>query len=155
MIHEALKWAVEHTLETTHLAASAGGVNDFAVDVPRALAESPQDAVFQYEVLLRALRNPSLREDVRKSYDDYISAISHALGTLDIKGEAIARLVFAALDGLTLQQLLYDDRHRTEDALVVLRQLLATASTFQPTEATRNRERPRVTCTNDEATANG
>jgi AcrR family transcriptional regulator len=37
MIHEALKWAVEHTLESAHLAMSTGRLDDFASDVPRAL----------------------------------------------------------------------------------------------------------------------
>lgn len=138
MIHEALKWAVEHTLETTHLAASTGRVDDFAVDVPRALSESPQDAIFQFEVLLRSLRNPELREDVRKSYDDYVAAISDSLRTVGVEGDAVARLVFAALDGLTLQQLLYDDQRRAEETLSALRQMLAAfaaTSTGTPSEA--------------------
>ena len=37
----------------------------------------------------------------------------------------IARLVFAALDGLTLQQLLYDEPRRTEETISALRQMLA------------------------------
>jgi TetR/AcrR family transcriptional regulator, regulator of biofilm formation and stress response len=125
MIHDALKWAVEHTLEATHLAASTGRIDDFAADVSRALSESPEDAIFQFEVLLRALRSPDLREDVRKSYDDYVAAISDSLRAVGVEGEAIARLVFAALDGLTLQQLLYDDPRRTEETLSALREMLA------------------------------
>ena len=109
MIHEALRWAVEHTLEVTHLATSTGRIDDFAADVPHALSESPEDAIFQFEVLLRALRSPELREDVRKSYDDYVAAISDSLRTVGVEGQATARLVFAALDGLTLQQLLYEE----------------------------------------------
>jgi AcrR family transcriptional regulator len=125
MIHEALKWAVEHTLETTHLAASTGRIEDFAADVPRALSESPEDAIFQFELLLRALRSPELREDVRKSYDEYIAAISDSLRAVSVEGDAVARLVFAALDGLALQQLLYEQPRRTEEALSALRALLA------------------------------
>ena len=125
MIHEALRWAVEHTLEVTHLATSTGRIDDFAADVPDALSESPEDAIFQFEVLLRALRSPELREDVRNSYDDYVAAISDSLRTVGVEGEAIARLVFAALDGLTLQQLLYEEPARTEETLAALRQMLA------------------------------
>ncbi|MCZ7590470.1 MAG: TetR family transcriptional regulator [Gaiella sp.] len=125
MIQEALKWAVEHTIETTHLAASTDGLGSFAADVPRTLSESPEDAVFQYDLLLRALRTPGLLDDVRKSYDDYVAAIAASLNGFGIEGDAVARLVFAALDGLTLQQLLYGDTNRIEEAIAVLRQLLS------------------------------
>lgn len=125
MIHEALKWAVDDTLEATHLASSTGRIDDFAADVPRALSESPEDAIFQFEVLLRALRSPDLRDDVRKSYDDYVAVIADSLRTVGVEGDAIARLVFAALDGLTLQQLLYEEPRRTEETLSALRQMLA------------------------------
>src|SRR5215813_4442861 len=124
MIHEALKWAVEHTLEAAHLTASTS-LDDFASDVPRALDDSPEEAVFQFELLLRALRSPELREDVRKSYDDYIAAISKSLAAIGIDDEATGRVVFAALDGLALQHFLYDEPGRTEDALSALRRLLA------------------------------
>lgn len=125
MIHEALKWAVEHTIEATHLAAPTSEIEHFAVDVPRALSERPEDAIFQFEVLLRALRSPDLREVVRKSYDDYVEAISKSLSALGVEGKAVARLVFAALDGLTLQQLLYEGTDRTEEALGALRHVLS------------------------------
>lgn len=129
MIHEALTWAVEHTLESSHLVASPGGVDGFAADVPGAIAEHPEDAIFQFEVLLRALRSPELRDDVRKSYDDYVDAVADALATAGIEDRALARLVFAALDGLTLQQLLYDDPRRAEEMLGTLRSLLALVAT--------------------------
>lgn len=125
MIHEALKWAVENTIEATHLRAPVDNIKYFAADVPRALSQRPEDAVFQFDVLLRALRNPALLADVRKSYNDYVDAIEESLGGCGIAGTVIARLVFAALDGLTLQQLLYGDRNRTEEAITVLRHLLS------------------------------
>lgn len=125
MIQEALSWAVQHTIETTHLASSVGGIEDFAADVPRMISESPEEAVFQFDLLLRALRSPALLDEVRKSYDDYIDAVGQSLRIVGIEGEAIARLVFAALDGLTLQQLLYNDQHRSQEAIRALRQLLS------------------------------
>jgi AcrR family transcriptional regulator len=126
MIHEALSWAVGHSIEAAHLAPgdAAGTLADFAADVPRMLSEAPEEAIFQFELLLRALRTPSLRDDVRKSYDEYIAAIGQSLEQFGLAGEPVARLVFAALDGLTLQQLLYDDETRTHEAIDALRQLL-------------------------------
>ena len=57
MIHEALKWAVEHTIEATHLTASTEP-RRFRGGRPARADDSPEDAVFQFEVLLRALRSP-------------------------------------------------------------------------------------------------
>lgn len=125
MIHETLLWAVENTIEAAHLAAPVDDIEDFAADVPRSLSERPEDAIFQFDVLLRALRSPALLADVRKSYDDYVNAIEESLSGCGIEGKAVARLVFAALDGLTLQQLLYSDGDRTEEAIAVLRDLLS------------------------------
>jgi AcrR family transcriptional regulator len=139
MIHEALKWAVEHTLEAAHLTASTG-LDDFGSDVPRALDDSPEEAVFQFELLLRALRSPDLREDVRKSYDDYIAAIAESLASFGIDDEAIARVVFAALDGLALQHFLYDQPGRTEDALSALRRLLGPLTTVRSTSRRERRD---------------
>ncbi len=133
MIHEALTWAVEHTLESTRLVASPGGVDGFAADVSGAIAEHPENAIFQYEVLLRALRSPELRDAVRKSYDDYVDTVAEALAVAGIHDRALARLVFATLDGLTLQQLLYDDRRRVEGMLGTLRSLLALVAAQAPT----------------------
>src|SRR5262249_36185228 len=109
MIHEALSWAVSHSIETAHLASNNGQVSDFAEDVPRMLSEAPEEAIFQFELLLRALRTPALRDQVRTSYDEYIGAVAQTLRSFGIDDEPLARLVFAALDGLTLQQLLYED----------------------------------------------
>ena len=125
MIHEALTWAVQHTIETSHLAAPIERVDDFAADVSRVIAESPEEAVFQFELLLRALRSPMLLDEVRNSYDDYVAAVAESLRSVGIEGDGIARLVFAALDGLTLQQLLYGDRELVEEAITALRRLLS------------------------------
>ena len=135
MIHEALSWAVDHTIESSRLAASANGIEGFASDVPRVIDQSPEEAVFQFELLLRALRSPALLDGVRKSYDEYVDVVARSLGGIGIGGDAIARVVFAALDGLTLQQLLYGDRRRTEEAFDALRGLLrlqASAASGRP-----------------------
>ena len=125
MIQQALSWAVKHSIEAARLSPASGELSDFAGEVPALLSESPHESVFQVELLLRSLRDPALREEVRASYDDYIAATAQALQDFDIDDPALARLVFAALDGLTLQQLLYEDEARTRDAIAALRRLLA------------------------------
>lgn len=123
MIHEALSWAVNHTIETSHL-GSNGSIARFASDVPKMVSDAPEEAVFQFELLLRALRTPALLAEVRESYDAYVDAVGESLRRLGIDNPALARLVFAALDGLTLQQLLYDDPRRTREAIRALHEIL-------------------------------
>jgi AcrR family transcriptional regulator len=125
MIQEALSWAVRHTIAASQIALEGGSVSDFARDMPGLLRESPEEAVLQFELLLRSLRTPELRDEVRESYDDYVAVVADSLRGFGIDDPALARLVFGALDGLALQQLLYEDEHRTEEALGALRGVLA------------------------------
>ncbi len=124
MIHEALSWAVNHTIETSHLGSNGSRIASFASDVPKMVRDAPEEAVFQFELLLRALRTPSLLPEVRESYDAYIDAVAESLRRLGVENQALARLVFAALDGLTLQQLLYDDPRRTREAIRALHDIV-------------------------------
>ncbi len=135
MINEALGWAVSHSIETAHLAPDDGDLAGFAADVPRMLSEAPEEAIFQFDLLLRATRTPTLRDAVRKSYDDYIAAVDATLRRFGIEDDATAQLVFAALDGLTLQQLLYEDEQRTQDALQALRRLIELLSSGRAARA--------------------
>jgi hypothetical protein len=59
------------------------------------------------------------------SYDEYVEAVRQTLERLGLGSDpALARVVFAALDGLNLQQLMYGDEQRSEEALAMLRRLL-------------------------------
>ena len=51
--------------------------------------------------------------------------------------EPLARLAFAAIDGLSMQQLIFRDRARTEEALARLRELLASIPTASGQEDDR------------------
>lgn len=125
MIHEALSWAVDHSIETTHLGSNGDSLSGFAADLPKMVKDAPEEAIFQFDLLLRALRTPALLAEVRESYNAYIDAVEQSLHRMGIGNRALARLVFAALDGLTLQQLLYDDPRRTREAIRALQELLA------------------------------
>lgn len=124
MINETLQWAIGDTIEASKLEASEGSFESFAASAAGAVEQDPSEAVFQFELLLRARRNTELLENVREGYDAYIDTVAQSLRALGIDSDPIARLVFAALDGLTLQQLLYDDKEKTEEAIATLRRLL-------------------------------
>jgi AcrR family transcriptional regulator len=126
MIEEALTWAVRESIQRGRLGIDAATLEQFAADVPALMADLPQDAVFQFELALEAQRRPELLAQVRATYDEYIVEVRATLTRLGIADdEPLARLAFAAIDGLSLQQLIYRDPAATEAALARLRTILA------------------------------
>jgi AcrR family transcriptional regulator len=126
MIREALLRAVRESIERTRIGADVASLEEFAADVPSQLTEAPQDAVFQFYLALEAQRRPELLEQVRATYDSYIAEVRATLGRLGLADDAaLARLTFAAIDGLSVQQLLYRDPAGTAEALDRLRGILA------------------------------
>jgi TetR/AcrR family transcriptional regulator, regulator of biofilm formation and stress response len=136
MISAALTWAVEHAIEASRLGAEAQTIGELAADVPQLIADAPEEAAFQFRLALESLARPELLEEVRRTYDAYVATVRQTLVRLGLADdEALARLVFAAADGLALQQLLYGDPVRTGEALARLRGLLETAGDASPIAA--------------------
>jgi AcrR family transcriptional regulator len=128
MISAALTWAVDHAIEASRLGAEAETIGELAADVPELIADAPEEAAFQFRLALESLARPELLEEVKRTYDAYVETVRQTLVRLGLDdGEALARLVFAAVDGLSLQQLMYGEPIRTEEALARLRDLLETA----------------------------
>ena len=87
--------------------------------------EHPEESLFQFHLALAAIQRPELLAEVRASYDGYIETVREALERLGLGDDpALARVVFAAADGLSLQQLLFDNRAEIEDAVRALQRLL-------------------------------
>lgn len=126
MIVEALTWAVRESIQRGRLGQDTATLDEFAADVPALMAEQPQEAVFQFQLALEAQRRPELRAQVQATYDEYVSEVRATLTRLGLADdEPLARLAFAAIDGLSLQQLIYQEPARTEAALERLREILA------------------------------
>ena len=125
MIHEGLAWAARNAIDDSRIAHDAERLDDFAADLPALIRDRPEEAIFQFRLAVEALRRPELLDDVLRSYDEYVEAVRQTLERFGLGGEvALARVVFAALDGLNLQQLMYDDEERAREALAMLRRLL-------------------------------
>jgi AcrR family transcriptional regulator len=125
MIVEALTWAVRESIQRGRLGEDAGTLQEFAADVPALMAEQPQEAVFQFQLALEAQRRPELLAQVQATYDEYIAEVRATLTRLGLADdEPLARLAFAAIDGLSMQQLIYHEPARTEEALERLREIL-------------------------------
>ncbi|MGW1674400.1 TetR/AcrR family transcriptional regulator [Streptomyces sp. NPDC002324] len=126
LIEEALAHTIRSSLDTSSLEPGTGKVADFSVGLSEMVTADPDTQAFQYELLLESRRRPELLPQIRELYDEYFDAARRELGRILPAGAdtALARLVFAALDGLVLHQLVFDEPEVTERAVEELRTLL-------------------------------
>ena len=125
LIHETVTRARHEAIERARLTPRSGRLEDFSSGLSGLVAEAPDDQVLQFELALEARRRAELLPEVRALYDEYLTVTREALDSFGIDADdALARLVFAALDGLTLQQLIYEQPEQTDQAVDVLHELL-------------------------------
>jgi AcrR family transcriptional regulator len=126
LVREAFRYAVQQSTERSVLRAGSGSLEDFGAGLGSVVAADRALQSFQYDMLLAALRRPDLLPEVQEIYSDFFRVVGREMrqAGLDDPDGALARLVFAALDGLVIQQLLYDRPRETETAIIRLRQLL-------------------------------
>lgn len=134
LIEESVNHAIRSSLRVNALDTGTGTARDFAADLGAMVASGPDVQAFQYELLLEARRRPELMPQLRALYEEYFDAaqreLSRALARPVERG--LSRLVFAALEGLVLHQLVFGEREVTEEALTELRSLLARLSDEDP-----------------------
>ena len=127
LVREALSYAVAHAIDATRLGQPSSSLDEFADSLPSYVQEAPEEAIFQYELLVRGWRDPQVRSQIAAQYDQFIEATHAALVAAGIPGDrTLARLVFAVLDGMTIQQLANDEPEETRRVVQLLRQLLRT-----------------------------
>jgi AcrR family transcriptional regulator len=126
LVREAARHASRKAVAASRLEAPES-LESFAIELDAMTTEHAGVHAFLFELALESRRNPALRDDVQEQYDEYRRLTGEALAALDIDDEdgALSRLVFAAIDGLTLQQLLDGDAGATRSAVAALRRLLA------------------------------
>ncbi|WP_259407527.1 TetR/AcrR family transcriptional regulator [Streptomyces akebiae] len=126
LIEEALAHTIRTSLDTSSLEPGTGKVTDFSTGLSEMVTADPDTQAFQYELLLESRRRPELLPQIRELYDEYFDAAQRELGRMLPAGadRALTRLVFAALDGLVLHQLVFDEPDVTERAVEELRVLL-------------------------------
>jgi AcrR family transcriptional regulator len=130
LVHATLAKVAANSIEGSEILPASGELRDFLAELP-ALTEADTDgAAAQFELAIVGYRDPELGTETRALYRRYIEAIGEALEQFGIEvDDPTARLVFAALDGLVLQQVIFGDAAQTEESLTVLRDLLARAVT--------------------------
>jgi AcrR family transcriptional regulator len=128
LVAEALGRETAQSITKTQLSAPLRSIEDFAKSLPDALDSDPNSAAFQYEVVLAARHDPELSAAVRDLWASYLSAVRDGLQDAGLlMSDALARLVFAALDGLVLHYLTFGNSDDVRDSLDELRALLKSA----------------------------
>lgn len=128
LVAEALVRETAQSITKTQLSGPLLSVDDFARSLPDTLDGDPSSAAFQYEVVLAARHDPELSAAVRGLWASYLAAVRDGLEDAGLlTSDALARLVFAALDGLVLHYLTFGSSDDVRDSLDELRTLLRSA----------------------------
>lgn len=126
LVREALGRVAETAIDDASIVPSSGRLEDLAQDLITVARENPDAQAAQFELTLEARRRPELLPAVEAFHDRYVDAVARALARAGVSSDrATARMVFAALDGLMLQQLVLGHSDETGAALDALRALLA------------------------------
>lgn len=124
LITEALRLAVARSVDNTLMTGDTSNLAHFAQDLPQLVTDDPELQSFQFELVLEARRNPELMPIAEELYDTYRVAVARELARFGIDDPLTADLVFAALDGLTFQQVTLRGPEQTRAAIARLVELL-------------------------------
>src|SRR3954447_1873182 len=133
LVDEALEHAARISVSTGDLEPGTGDPADFSRALEDIVAEHPDVQAFQYEMAMEARRRPELLAANNAVYEQCRQATQRELAGMGrADAPALARAVFAMLDGLVLQKVLF---HKpVEPAIEWLRTMLRA---LQATEAAR------------------
>lgn len=125
LIEAAMEMAASRTAGTTLDATRNPTLDAIRFGFPASIEATMDFQAFQYELTLEACRQEDLRQQAVDLIETNIAIVGRYLAALGIEASpAYVRLVYAALDGLVLQQLVYGDREATHDAVLELTRIL-------------------------------
>jgi TetR/AcrR family transcriptional regulator, regulator of biofilm formation and stress response len=109
MLQEAMTWAVHDAIQ--ELAGMSDGRSPSllrnSVDF---VAAKPDEMAFQFETIFHGRRSASLSAHVREMYETYFAAVQESLRNAGLAGDRrTAKLVLAVMDGLAVQELVFED----------------------------------------------
>ncbi|NUP73360.1 MAG: TetR family transcriptional regulator [Sinomonas sp.] len=125
LLEAATVWAVQRTQKLADLTLASALDRDFAETLTRIVGEEPNLQVFQYYMILASRRSPELGRIAGNLYESYIGMVQNVLVRHgQMPDRATARAVFAALDGLVLQQVTVATREEIAASIVRLGSLI-------------------------------
>jgi AcrR family transcriptional regulator len=108
LVDEALAHAARISVSTGDLEPGTGDPADFSRALEDIVAEHPDVQAFQYEMAMEARRRPELLATNHAIYEQYRQATQRELVRMGLADDpALAHAVFAMLDGLVLQKVLF------------------------------------------------
>lgn len=123
LLEAAMDYASRRTLESAEFDRIFQGA--IAENILSEVRESPERQAFQFEMVLASRTMPALRPAAERLYTAYVQRMQAALVTAGYEAdEAVARVVFAALDGLVFQRLTIATEDQTRSALDQVERLL-------------------------------
>ncbi len=127
LVQETLKHAFRESLALSFLQRPAVSVDDFGRGLAEAVAATEDQQVFEYEMGLEARRRPEMLAELRAVYEEYVTLVERQLRAIGIdRDRGFARLIFATLDGLVLQQVFFGRPEETRAGIEQLATVLAT-----------------------------
>ncbi|MCL4367782.1 MAG: TetR/AcrR family transcriptional regulator [Actinobacteria bacterium] len=123
MLQEAMTWAVRDAIESiARPGTSSAGFLRESVDF---VAAKPGEMTFQFETIFHGLRDPGLGMHIREMYERYYDAVQDWLRREGLPaGRTTAKLALAVMDGLAVQELIFDDVDDTRRIAEVFQGLL-------------------------------
>lgn len=113
LLEAAMEWATQQTPDLIDMASDATFDEQFAVEFVAKIAGEPQLQFFQYEMVLAARHQPQMRATVDRLYGHYMDAIALGFARRGFpQPDLLARVFFAATDGLVMQQLTFFQKGR-------------------------------------------
>jgi len=126
LVRAALEHAARTSLARSPIKPPPERLEDLSAGLARRVAEAPGEEAFQFEIALEARRRADLAPLAIELYDGYLEATATALDAVGVRSDRdLARLVFAAIDGLAFQQLVTGESAGTTSSLAILHELLA------------------------------
>jgi AcrR family transcriptional regulator len=125
LVEATLIRSVELAIDTSSLEPGTGAIDDMATDLGDWVESEMELAAFQYECLLEARRRPHLTPYVREMYTNFIEAAQRELDRAGLGSDPdLARAVFAMLDGLALQQVVFGGRDDTKRSVAAVHEMV-------------------------------
>lgn len=124
LLNEAFRRAAQQDSDGVRLKVDT--IEEFASRFVDSFNASWERPVLQFDETTQAIRGALPMDNIRQQYEGYIDKVGQtfaAVGIHDPDGR-VAALVFAALDGLALQHLIFREDQRTEHVLDALRDIL-------------------------------
>ncbi len=141
LIRAALERVARTSLARSPIEPAPERLEDLSADLPERVEEAPEEEAFQFEIALEARRRPELAPLAVDLYDGYLEATVKALAAIGVPEDRdLARLAFAAIDGLAFRQLLIGDAGETRRSLAILHDLLAERRTHDEPPAAGPKE---------------